>query len=251
MTLIQKLDEAVTIFTVPFKRFGLIPIGGRSTAVKLASGKIVLFASHPNDDATAKTLEEMGETVSHIIALDAVHHMFLSDYLKVYPNAKLVGPKGLVSKRSDLKFDIVQPDTSLDAELAQEFKAVALTGHPNEDIVWLHTPSKTLIEADALFNLPCEAQKSGVFAYVFPNFLLSHMAPNTVFHRTVVKGFSKGNPSAFADAAKVVDGWDFNRLIPCHGEVIPPAGSGSTTNAAKAAWRNAYSSVMGEHSKSD
>lgn len=59
-------------------RFGLIPIGGRSTAVKLASGKIVLFASHPNDDATAKTLQEMGETVSHIIALDAVHHMYLT-----------------------------------------------------------------------------------------------------------------------------------------------------------------------------
>jgi hypothetical protein len=58
--------------------FGLIPIGGRSTAVKLATGKIVLFASHPNDDATAKTLSEMGETVSHIVALDAVHHMFLS-----------------------------------------------------------------------------------------------------------------------------------------------------------------------------
>lgn len=98
----------------------------------------------------------MGDTVSHIIALDAVHHMFLSvsnkisilqkipvlqdiaysllaqDYLKVYPNAKLVGPKGLVSKRSELKFDIVQPENPLDAELAQEFKAVALTGHPNE-----------------------------------------------------------------------------------------------------------------------
>lgn len=109
----------------------------------------------------------MGETVSHIIALDAVHHMFLSvclcserlplcnrervvmanpsklslrvlrivliqDYLKVYPNAKLVGPKGLVSKRSELHFDIVQPENELDAELAKEFKAVALTGHPNE-----------------------------------------------------------------------------------------------------------------------
>lgn len=57
--------------------FGLIPIGGRSTAVKLATGKIVLFASHPNDEATSKTLKEMGETVSHVVALDAVHHLYI------------------------------------------------------------------------------------------------------------------------------------------------------------------------------
>lgn len=78
------------------------------------------------------------------------------------------------------------------------------------------------------------------------------MSPNTSFHRTVVKAFSKGNPSAFSDAARVVDGWDFDRLIPCHGEVITPAtpaASGATTNAAKAAWRNAYSSIMEQHSK--
>ena len=31
-----------------------------------------------------------------------------------------------------MKFDIVPPENPLDAELAQEFKAVALTGHPNE-----------------------------------------------------------------------------------------------------------------------
>jgi hypothetical protein len=58
--------------------------------------------------------------------------MFAQDYLKTYPNAKLVGPKGLVSKRSELHFNIVQPENALDPELAQEFKAIPLTGHPNE-----------------------------------------------------------------------------------------------------------------------
>lgn len=62
----------------------------------------------------------------------------------MYPNAKLVGPKGLVSKRSELNFNIVQPDSPLDAELAQEFKAVALTGHPNEVGVALSLLSSSL-----------------------------------------------------------------------------------------------------------
>lgn len=227
---------------------------------------------------------------------------FLQDYSKSYPNAKIVGPKGLVEKRKDVKFDIVQPDHPLDEDLAKEFKAIALTGHPNEvcnliwnrqrdrlsvctktnywaesfsslglpssplkplllllflpaslltqDIVWIHTPSKTLIEADALFNLPCSNQKSGILAWLFPNFLLSQMSPDTGFHRSTVKAFSKGNPAAFRESAKQIDSVDFQRLIPCHGEVIPKpdltgtSGGGSSTitssNAAKEAWRAAY-----------
>jgi hypothetical protein len=124
-----------------------------------------------------------------------------------------------------------------------------------QDIVWYHTPSKTLIEADALFNLPCEDQKTGLIAkYLFPNFLLRQMSPNTGFHRMTVKAFGKSNPSAFGEAAKVIDSLDFVRLIPCHGAVIQgsaagTAGSGSTTNAAKAAWRNAYASFVDEGNK--
>ena len=50
----------------------------------------------------------------------------------MYPQAKLVGPKGLVSKRKDLKVDIVLPDDRLDADLDKEFRAIPMTGHPNE-----------------------------------------------------------------------------------------------------------------------
>jgi hypothetical protein len=121
-----------------------------------------------------------------------------------------------------------------------------------QDIVWLHVPSKTLIEADALFNLPCDAQKSGLFASIFPDFLLRQMSPNTGFHRMVTKAFSKPNPNAFAESARIIDGWDFDKLIPCHGEAITlstPSPPGSTMNAAKAAWRNAYASVMEQNNK--
>ena len=54
------------------------------------------------------------------------------DYVKLYPQAKLVGPKALVAKRKDLKFDIVFPESPLDSELAAEFDAVLMKGHPNE-----------------------------------------------------------------------------------------------------------------------
>lgn len=99
--------------------------------------------------------------MTHIIALDAVHHLFLGvgddvhlplrigqgtrplkesrvcfsppqHFKEEFPHAKLVGPKGLVDKRKDLKFDIILPDAPLDSELSAEFRAIPLTGHPNE-----------------------------------------------------------------------------------------------------------------------
>ena len=70
----------------------------------------------------------------------------------------------------------------------------------------------------------------------------------------VTKAFAKSNPTAFAEAARIIDGWEFDKLIPCHGEAITPStpsssAPGSTMNAAKAAWRNAYAGVMEQNNK--
>merc|ERR1711939_1141218 len=106
---IRKLDASTTIFSAPFRRFNLVPIGGRSTAITLASGKVVLFASTPNSPETESTLRSLGngssdpDLVTHIVAFDKVH--------------------------------IVVPRDPLDAELAQEFDVISMTGHPNEDAV--------------------------------------------------------------------------------------------------------------------
>lgn len=76
----------------------------------------------------------------------------MSDFVKLYPNAKVVGPKGLVSKRKDLKFDIVQPDSPLDPELDKEFKAIPMTGHPNEvSFEILQVPHYGLLDGRILF----------------------------------------------------------------------------------------------------
>lgn len=44
----------------PFKRFGLIPVGGRSTAIKLESGDVWVLASTALCDETRAKLDEMG-----------------------------------------------------------------------------------------------------------------------------------------------------------------------------------------------
>lgn len=41
----------------------------------------------------------------YICGADAVHHLYLAEYKKAYPDAKLIGVAALVTKRNDLKFD--------------------------------------------------------------------------------------------------------------------------------------------------
>ncbi|CAD6571244.1 MAG: hypothetical protein CYPHOPRED_004363 [Cyphobasidiales sp. Tagirdzhanova-0007] len=231
MTVIRQLDASVTIFSVPFSRYG-VPVGGRSTAVKMDQGKIVLFASHPRDPETARKLQELGSTVSHIVALDAVHQLYLSDYIQAYPSAKLVGPSSLVSRRKDLKFDIVLPGSPLDPELAKEFQAIPLAEHLNGDVIWYHSPTKTLIEADAMYNLAGKEPDQKAFSVV-PRFMLRQMTPWTLFHRLLIKGFGIKNPSAYGRSVRIVDSLDFTRIIPCHGDLIHGPD-------AKRAWRSLY-----------
>lgn len=56
---IRALSPTITIFSVPFLRRNL-PVGGRSTAIKLRSGDVFVVASTPCDDETRAALDKMG-----------------------------------------------------------------------------------------------------------------------------------------------------------------------------------------------
>ena len=44
----------------PFARFGLFPVGGRSTAIKLRGGDVWVLASTPLNEETKAKLDELG-----------------------------------------------------------------------------------------------------------------------------------------------------------------------------------------------
>jgi len=54
------VNPFITIFSVPFSRFGMLPIGGRSTAIKLQNDEVFVLASSPADQQTVDTLNAMG-----------------------------------------------------------------------------------------------------------------------------------------------------------------------------------------------
>ncbi|PCH44721.1 hypothetical protein WOLCODRAFT_77748, partial [Wolfiporia cocos MD-104 SS10] len=232
-----KVARGVWMFSCPFSRFGVIPFGGRSTAIKLSNGDVWVLASTPLTDETKQKLDELGP-VRWIIGADAVHHLYLSAFKQQYPDAKLIAVKEAMGKKSTegLKFDGAwgadPPDTKYGFE--DDIKHCFFSGFVNKDVAFFHPASKTLIEADLLFNLPPTEQysKTGSSGRI-PIF--GTLSPYQWIHKRFV--YSLGTDKEQATSlphrdVRTVVGWDFERIIPCHGDVIEKDGN--------KAWREAY-----------
>ncbi|KAF8882181.1 hypothetical protein CPB84DRAFT_1827901 [Gymnopilus junonius] len=225
-TVIREVTRGVWTFSRPFARFGLWPIGGRSTAIKLQDGGVWILASTPLDTETKSKLDELG-TIKFIVGADAVHHLFLSDYKKTYPNAKLIAPEAAIAHHDDkdLVFDGACNFSLFGSVWGRDpfnthmvLRMSYFSGFKNKDVAFLHKASKSLIQADLLMNLPPTEQYSKSKP---PSSLFKfNIGPSSswLYPRAV---WSLGeDKEAMRRDAKIVSGWDFNRIIPCHGDVI-------------------------------
>jgi len=55
-----ELYSLLVPFCRPFSRFGIIPFGGRSTAIKLRNGGVWVLASTPLETETKAKIDELG-----------------------------------------------------------------------------------------------------------------------------------------------------------------------------------------------
>ena len=186
----------------------------------------------------------MGDKVGYIAALDYEHHIFVTEWAKAFPSAKLLGVEGLPEKREKDKatagntFQHVwtqknKGEMKVDAEFDREFDYEYVGSHANKELVFCHRPNKTLIEADMMFNLPAREQFSRTGDDPTTGFLTKLFIgmQNTVGAATWQKRFlwyaaSSGDRKGFNQSAQKIAGWDFERIIPCHGDVIESGGKG-------------------------
>ncbi|KAK0458163.1 uncharacterized protein EV420DRAFT_382494 [Desarmillaria tabescens] len=230
---IREVTTNVWIFSKPFTRARFIPFGGRSTAIKLASGDVWVLASTPLTLDTKETIDKLGP-VKWIVAGDAEHHLFLAEYKKAYADAKLVVVERLFKKKKDEGLDVAgaygvdPPETEYGFE--SEIKAHYFPGFQNQDVAFYHVASKSLIVADLIFNLPGTEQysKSKASAKV-P--IIGKFSPPGLVLKSLLWSLGKDKDAMRRDI-KVVSEWDFSRIIMCHGDVIE--------EDAPKAWKDAY-----------
>ncbi|KAI0305177.1 hypothetical protein B0F90DRAFT_1164560 [Multifurca ochricompacta] len=227
--IIREVASNVWTFSTPFTRLGVFRIGGRSTAIKLASGAVWVLASTPLTDETKAAIDRLGP-VKFVVGPNAVHHLFLAEFHKAYPNAMLLTVEEVVKKKKDWSDSNRDPTFDFDDEI----RSCYFTGFRNKDVAFFHSRSKTLIAADLIFNLPPTEQYSetrsgrGLCG-------CAKLTPYTSIHHALTRALVV-NPAAMRRDVKSVANWDFHRIIPCHGNIIEVNG--------KKVWRAAYNTYL-------
>lgn len=254
---IRRLSPNITTLSTPFARFGRAKIGGRATLIKLPSGAVAVFSPVALTDDVRNVVSDMG-TLKYVVAPDMEHHVFVQDWHKVYPEAKVVAPDGLKEKRDKsgdggVRFDVIfkagqtqsQPQgqgavagasggsLSVDPEFDAEFDAEYVPAHANKELVFNFRREKTLIEADLLMNLPAVEQyakssenpHTGMLTKLF-NGGAGTTGSALVWQRRMIWYGIAQDRKSYGESVKRIAGWDFERIIPCHGDVIETGGKG-------------------------
>jgi hypothetical protein len=194
----------------PFSVLG-VAMGRRMIMVRLPDGSLQLHSPGCIDPKLKKEIERKGR-VSAILGPTNFHDTFMRQALEAFPNASFSASPG---------FPKVHPSncapktfTECPAEWNEVLLWKQLDGIPSlNETVFLHRPSRTLLDSDLVFNITPEA---GAWTRWFfkLNGAYNLLRPTRIF-RACIK-----DRTAFNQSVNHILGWDWDRLVMSHGGVV-------------------------------
>ena len=125
----------------------------RMAIIRLTNGDLVLWSPTALSDDLQAEVGAMG-AVRYLVAPNSLHHTFLGDWQRAYPDAKVYAPPNLPEKRKDIRFDAVFGDGPV-AEWAGEIDHAIMWGNRiTTEVVFFHRESRTAIFTDLIQQFP-------------------------------------------------------------------------------------------------
>jgi len=213
--MLSELARDIWIEERPQRFYGL-EVGTRMTVIRLANGRLLLHSPVSLNPALCRELDALGP-VSYVVAPNRVHHLYAGEVAKAYLDARLWVAPGLERKRPDLVVVAVLGDDAPE-EWRGEVDQTFFRGRPYEnEIVFCHRASRTLIICDIAFNIGRRA------------------AAPTRFLMKLIRSYGRFGPStldpllirdrrAARRSLERILAWDFDRVIVAHGDVLASGG---------------------------
>ncbi len=188
--------------------------GRTVTVIRLATGQLVIHSMAPFSADDVARIHSAGEPAWLVEAM-LLHDTYAAEGRAVFPGLPFLGPPGFGEV---VKFPVA-PLLPAPDEWGAEIRAIRLRGAPKlEEHAFLHVASRTLIVADLVFNFRPDEQG-------WDRFFHRHLAG---FRRypgmsRIFKWFV-ADRQAFGESIQEILAWDFDRIIPGHGEIIDTGG---------------------------
>ena len=208
--MLEAIDEAIWIATRKLRFWG-VETGTRMTVVRLNDGGLFVHSPVPSDDATRNAIDELGP-VKAIVAPSLFHHLAIAEWAQTYGSAVICACPGLERKRRDVTWHRILSDKS-ETEWAGEIDQVFFSARPFEnEIVFFHRKSESLICADALFNL---ASHHSLITRAIARVIGNRKPGTTILERVLIR-----DRTAARHQIDRMLAWKPKRIILAHGDIV-------------------------------
>jgi hypothetical protein len=193
---------------------GGIALGARTTLVRLGDGKLWLHSPGPLTAPVRQWLDTHGP-VGAIVAPSLLHHLFLEETARAFPDAPVFGPPGLAGKVDVRAAVLAGGETPWKGDL----ETLLVEGCPKmNELVFFHARTRTLVLTDLAFNFrSVDSRVTRIFLRV--NGALDSFGPSRLAKRVFLKDKAKIRASLDRILA-----WDFDRVVVSHGDVLETGG---------------------------
>jgi len=213
--MLHKLAENLWVVERPQRFYGL-EVGSRMTVMRLEGGSLLLHSPVALDAQLRREIDNLG-TVRYAVAPNRFHHLHAGDVTRAYPEARLWVAAGVERKRPDLEIAGVLSDEA-PAEWKREVDQLYFRGRPFEnEIVFLHRASRTLLLCDLAFNF-------GSTAPLVTRLLMTLVGGYGCFGPTRLDPLLIRDRQAARRSLEKILTWDFDRVVIAHGDVLESGG---------------------------
>jgi Domain of unknown function (DUF4336) len=201
-------------------------MGRRMTVIRLAGGALLVHSPVSLSAQLRGELAKLGD-VRVVLPASILHgHLYMEQYRDAYPRARLFGVPGLEHKRPDLRFDGmlgVSPEPEWRDDLDQKgFEGHRVAGRVLNEVELLHRKTRTLIAGDLCFNIGPEWPLRTRLLAWGPR-MRPRLGPSVAFRLGI-----RDREAARRSVERILE-WDFDRILPGHGEIVETGGKDKFT----------------------
>lgn len=210
--MLQVFGPSLYIAEGPIVSFYGFPYPTRMAVARLSDGNAWVWSPIALTEELANSVEAVGP-VRYIVSPNKIHHLFLSEWVDRWPDARLYAPPGLARKKPDLHFDVElgdKPDPGWAADIDQVIfrGSVAM-----EEVAFFHRESQTAIICDLIQRHPKSAMLGWKGMLMKLDSLVGEHGSTPREWRA---SFLRRGPARAA--RDTVLGWEAERLLIAHGE---------------------------------
>lgn len=221
---IRALDRDLFAIDHPLRMPGGIELGTRTCLIRLPDGGVVVHAPGPLDPALRAEIAALGP-VRALIAPNLLHHLFLADNSRAFPDAPVFATPGLREKLPSARLDEVLAARPPDL-WADVLDQIGVCGTPRlNEVVFLHRPSRTLLCLDLCFNVRRAANLQTRLLMTL-NGAYGRFGPSRLFRFAMLK-----DGAALRASLDRILAWDFDRVTVAHGDVLETGGHAALERA--------------------